>query len=174
MNNPGEVEISFEVQVSASVRFWIQKETWEKMNASQREISIRGAMNDAGYALENEAMPVAEKTSITMSIDSNEYRDVQMYDPEEGETTYPMKDVCPSQYGNGTKRTWDIYQVQGRDHILLGQVEANHNPGALLAAFEKFKLTTNVEQKNIRAVPWMEPQPKPDTDYDPDAAYRRA
>jgi hypothetical protein len=51
MSNPGEIEISFTVEVSASLAFWIDKADWDPMPAEQRKALVVNHLESAALML---------------------------------------------------------------------------------------------------------------------------
>jgi hypothetical protein len=45
------------------------------------------------------------------------------------------------------------YLGKGNQFELIGEVDARHQPAAIIAAFDKFNIRENAEQKKIRARP---------------------
>jgi hypothetical protein len=84
MNEP-EIEISFDVKTSATVRVWVDRNVWEKMSEDKRQAFLNEQADDVAANVTNRGtFELWAGTHLSVSLDGGDATPIEYaeYDPE--------------------------------------------------------------------------------------------
>jgi len=75
------IEVSFNVQTTATVAVWVDREEWATMSEADREAVAMNACNDVQHAMDSSGF-YASDANLYVSIISPDLTSLGVYDPD--------------------------------------------------------------------------------------------